>query len=316
MPTDSPDDASPASPHAQPASALVAALRHALRPLLRLMLARGITLPWITEFTKSLLVEIAERDFALAGKPPTDSRVSLLTGVHRKDVSRLRQSGSAPAEKMPGAVSLGAQLVARWLSQPPYVDANGQPLPLPRHASEGGEQSFEKLVAGLSSDIRSRVVLDEWQRLGVVHFDDEGRVCLNSQAFVPASGFDEKAFYFGHNLGDHGAAAAHNLLGQSPPFLERSLHFEALGADTVAALAKQAETLGMQALVSLNQAAKERVQAGEAAAPLDATDAGPPPDARRMTFGIYFYSEPAASESPASTAPPAPPAPGAEEKNG
>lgn len=279
----------PDQPHIHPSPALVTALRQTLRPLLRVMLARGITLPWLTELIKSMLVEVAERDFRIAGKPPTDSRVSLLTGVHRKDVNRLRRSADAEgSEKMPPVVSLGAQLVARWLGQPQYLNAEGQPKPLARYVSEGGDESFEALVAATSSDIRSRVVLDEWQRLSVVHFDDDGRVCLNSRAFVPAKGFDEKAFYFGHNLHDHGAAAAHNLLGELPPFLERSLHFSSLSPAAIELLAAQAETLGMQALVAVNQTAQAQAQ--------EQLLAAPPADARRMTFGIYFYSEPAAPE--------------------
>ena len=304
----SPD--SPDSPQTSPPPALVNALRQALRPLLRVMLAHGITLPYLTELIKSLLVEVAERDFRLDDKPVTDSRVSLLTGVHRKDVNRLRRGNDAAADELgraPPVVSLGAQLVAQWLGNPQFLDAESQPLPLPRNVSEGGPQSFEALVTSINSDIRSRVVLDEWLRLGVVHIDEQRRVCLNTQAFVPARGFDEKAFYFGHNLHDHAAAAAHNLLGQEPPFLERSLHFDGLSADAVAELAAQSKKLGMQALVAVNKAAvaresresrealelREAVKSGaeNADTPADAASAAP---LQRMTFGIYFYSGPAA----------------------
>jgi Family of unknown function (DUF6502) len=279
--------------------ALIKALRQALRPLLRVMLARGITLPYITELIKVMLVEVAERDFRLEGKPASDSRVSLLTGVHRKDVNRLRRGVDGTLddiEKIPPVVSLGAQLVAQWLGNPQFLNADGQPLPLPRNISEGGAQSFEALVAGVNSDIRSRVVLDEWLRLGVVNIDDQRMVCLNTQAFVPAQGFDEKAFYFGHNLHDHAAAAAHNLLGQKPPFLERSLHFDGLSAGAVAELAAQSQKLGMQALVAVNKAAVAREKQAENAATSSAEAAEP---LQRMTFGIYFYAEAAAPTAPA-----------------
>jgi Family of unknown function (DUF6502) len=289
------------SPSASPPPALVKALRQALRPLLRVMLARGITLPYLTELIKALLVEVAERDFRLDGKPVTDSRVSLLTGVHRKDVNRLRRGNTGEddgAEKIPPVVSLGAQLVAQWLGNPQFLNAEGQPLPLPRNVSEGGAQSFEALVAGINSDIRSRVVLDEWLRLGVVKIDDQRMVCLNTQAFVPARGFDEKAFYFGHNLHDHAAAAAHNLLGQEPPFLERSLHFNGLSAGAVAELAAQSQKLGMQALVAVNKAAVAREAREKAAEDADTPAADLAKPLQRMTFGIYFYAESAAPELP------------------
>jgi len=35
-------------------------------------------------------VDVAVKEFPVDGKPQTDSRVTLLTGVHRKDVKRLR----------------------------------------------------------------------------------------------------------------------------------------------------------------------------------------------------------------------------------
>ena len=299
MPPDLPD-----SPQTSPPPALVKALRQALRPLLRVMLARGITLPYLTELIKSLLVEVAERDFRLDNKPVTDSRVSLLTGVHRKDVNRLRRGNDvadSDIDRPPPVVSLGAQLVAQWLGDPQFLNAEGQPLPLPRNVSEGGPQSFEALVAGINSDIRSRVVLDEWLRLGVVNIDDQRRVCLNTQAFVPARGFDEKAFYFGHNLHDHAAAAAHNLLGQEPPFLERSLHFNGLSAGAVAELAAQSKKLGMQALVAVNKAAVAREAREKGAENPDTVAAVVLAEPlQRMTFGIYFYTEPAAPAVPQS----------------
>ena len=276
---------SPDSAQATPSPVFVTALRKVLRPLVHLMLARGITFGYLSELLKSLMVEVAVKDFQLTAKETTDSRVSLLTGVHRKDVFRLRHAVPAEGENMPAVVPLGAQLVAQWQGQPAYLDEHGQPLPLPRYASEGGAQSFEGLVAGVNSDIRSRAVLDEWLRLGVVQLDAERRVCLNTQAFVPAKGFDEKAFYFGHNLHDHAAAAAHNLTG--------------LDAVAIKRLSEQAQKLGMQALLAVNKTAIDAVEKGAATDPPAPTG---PPDApsaptQRMTFGIYFYA--AADEPPA-----------------
>ena len=93
----------------------------------------------------------------------------------------------------------------------------------------------EGLVESVSKDIRPRVVLDEWLRLGVARIelvDDQELVRLNVEAFVPASGFDEKAFYFGRNLRDHIATAAGNLAGVDPSRLERSVYYDDLTAES------------------------------------------------------------------------------------
>jgi hypothetical protein len=271
------------STSAMPQAALVQALRRVLQPLVRLMLAKGITFQYLSELLKSVYVEVAERDFRIEDKPPTDSRISLMSGVHRKDVSRLRAELQAEQPAAPSVVTLGANLVAVWLGTPTYLDGAGQPLALARYRSEGGECSFEALVASVNSDIRSKVVLDEWLRLGIVRIDEERRVCLNADAFVPSEGFDEKAFYFGHNLHDHLAAAAHNLQGLQPAFMDRSVHCDALQASSVQALSRQALELGMKALLALNKSAVQAEQA-DAAAPAET--------AQRITFGVYFYTEP------------------------
>jgi hypothetical protein len=266
---------------ASPAPAVIQALQKMLRPIVKVMLAQGITLPFVTELIKNLMVDVAQRDFRIDNKPPTDSRISLLTGVHRKDVSRLRVQLQTLGQNIPEVVSLGSQLVALWLGDARYQDADGNPLALPRFVSEGGHLSFEALVAGVNSDIRSRVVLDEWLRLGIVRLDENNKVCLSTQAFVPSAGFEEKAFYFGHNLHEHGAAAARNLLDGSAPLLERSVHYDALSAASVTRLAKQSQELGMKALLAVNKSAL-------AATPIDAAQSGP---LHRMTFGVYFYTE-------------------------
>ena len=261
---------------AGPAPALLRALRHLLRPLVRLLLGQQLTQPDLSALLKSVYLEMGEAELREGGEPPSASRLSLLTGVHRKDIRRLREepaAGYAP----PASISLGARLVARWTGSPRFVDGRGRPRALPR-SSEGREPSFESLVASVSTDIRSRAVLDEWLRLGVVELDARDRVRLCRAAFVPARGFDEMAHYFGRNLHDHIAAAAHNLAAEGDPMLERSVYYDGLTAESVAELAALSEKLGMQALQSVNRRALVLQRR-------DAKRGG----SLRMNFGTYFY---------------------------
>ena len=256
---------------------LTSAVRTVLRPLVRLMLSRGVTLPLAIELLKRVYVQVALEDCAPGGAS-TDSRVSLMTGVHRKDVRRLRALPDAGAE-LPRAVSLGAQLVSQWTTAGRWLDADGRPRALPRLASAGGDGSFDALVASVSRDIRARPVLDEWLRLGVVHLNEADEVVLNTAAFVPQSGFDEKLSYLAMNVGDHAMAAVDNTLGRPDPWFERSVHYRRMTPEAVAALRVRASELGMQALQTLNAEA--------ARAPAPAADEV---TAHRFTFGIYFHA--------------------------
>lgn len=272
--------ARPAETASAPAPALLRALRRLLRPLVRLLLHSRIPYPYFADLLKTVYVEIADREFALEGKRQTTSRVSLLTGVHRKDVRRLRAE-PPPEDAAPAVISLGAQLVARWIGVATYQTSAGRPRPLPRVAAPGQGPSFEQLVESVSKDIRPRAVLDEWLRLGVARLDDDDRVTLNVEAFVPERGYDEKAFYFGRNLHDHLSAAAHNLRGAGRPFLERSVYYDRLAPESVEALRTLAEQVGMQALQQVNRRALS----------LQADDAGRPDATRRINFGIYQFDE-------------------------
>lgn len=259
---------------AAPAGALIGALRRVLRPLVRLLLHQRVTYPLLKDLLKEVYVEVADREFGLEGRAPTNTRIALLTGVHRKDVKRLLEAGEGDAAAPPAA-SLGAQLVGRWLDEEAYLDAKGRPKPLPRRAGPG-EPSFEALVESTSKDLRSRTVLDEWLRLGVAELDDEDRVVLQVDAFVPEKGFDEKAFFFGRNLADHVGAAAHNLGGGAPPMLERAVYYEGLSPDSVAKLRTLSRELGSRAISEVNHEARALAR-GDGDGP------------RRMAFGVYFY---------------------------
>src|SRR4030066_1408156 len=107
--------------------ALVIALRRVLRPFIKLMLAKGITYPFLSEVLKDLFVEVAENEFRIGEKPSTDSHLSLLTGIHRKDIKRLRHGTHSNIEIIPQTVSLGARLVSLWTSDTRYLDENNKP---------------------------------------------------------------------------------------------------------------------------------------------------------------------------------------------
>jgi hypothetical protein len=253
-----------------------APLARLLRPLVRLLIRSGITFPVATELLRELYVNVAENDFGLPDKEQTDSRVSLLTGIHRKEVRRLRGAG-APVNLVPAAVSQTSRILARWLADPEFTDREGKPLPLPRSAVPS-KPSFERLVASITRDVRPRAVLDEWLDRKVVAIDDEDRAVLIEAAYVPRSGDDQQLYYLGRNLHDHIAAAVANVEAQSPQFLERAVHYDGLTKELAEQLQQRSREVAIEALQKLN---REAHAASEVA----------PPGNWRWNFGVYIYSE-------------------------
>lgn len=258
---------------------LLRAVAYLLRPLVRFMIASGITFPTLAELLKRVYLQVARDDFSLGSKRLTDSRISLLTGLHRKDVKRLRTEPDEALE-MPRMVTWGSRVVSVWLAQPEYCDASGEPRPLPRLSSQGAEHSFEGLAASVTRDIGARAILDELVRNHVARIDEDDRVHLEVKAFVPREDNQKKLHYYASNLHDHLTAATHNMLDQRPPMLERSVHATGLSDEAMLALEKIADSQGMNALVAINEAARNLIAA-------DGQQTGN----GRVRFGVYFLRD-------------------------
>ena len=269
---------SPDNQPGAPPPALIAAINRLLRPLVRLLLHYQITFPQLAAMLKSIYVDVAENEFRVPGKRQSDSRINLLTGIHRKDVKRLR---SEPQETVttPAAISIGAQLIAHWLGDEELREQNGAPKALTVKTEGDAPSEFDQLVARVvRQDIRPRVILDEWLRLGVAHLEND-KVHLNTGAFTPEKGFDEKVFFFGKNLQDHIAAGTHNILGNKPSYFDRSVYYDGLSQSSIEKLTSLADELGMKALTEINKAALE----------FQKRDEQEQTASYRMNFGVFNY---------------------------
>jgi hypothetical protein len=266
-----------------PPAALLAAARRLLRPLVRLMLRSGITFPVLIDVLRHLFVEVAVSDILTQPKARTDSRISLLTGVHRKEIRRYREM-PPDSTAAPEVVTIASQIIARWLGSPPFVDDAGRPRPLPRVTETGSEgPSFDTLVCSVTTDIRSRAVLDDWLSQGLVRMAPEDCVVLNADAFIPRPGGQEQLFYFARNLHDHVAAAVANIsAGDAAPFLDRSVHYDGLTQVQMRELEVFARDAAMRVLLEVNRKALELVEANQT------TDGEA---THRVNFGTFVFSE-------------------------
>jgi hypothetical protein len=267
-----------------------------LRPLVRLLLRHGVTYPVFAAALKRVFLAAAQDELSARGMQGTDSAVSLLSGVHRRDVRTLTRGALAePASAPPPALGLAAQVVARWMHEPAFRGADGRPRALPRQ----GPQGFDALVASLSQDVRPRAVLDELLRLGVVAEQPvaaagdpaepgaSAELALVAGGFAPRQGFEETLWLTAQNLHDHAAAAVANLHGESPQpggFLEQAVFVDELGPESVQRLRQASSQAWQAAFQTVMQQAQERFDHDAATLPA-------PARRHRARFGVYFFSE-------------------------
>ena len=265
---------------------LYAALRCILRPVICVLIARNVTLQSALGIIKLLYVEEAETLLLSQGRKPTDSQVSVMTGVHRKDVKDIRGGAGNPATPSKQA-SVVAELLATWLGDSDFLDGSGKPLPLPYINREAPRRSFAALAGKVSKDVRPRALLDDFVRLNLGSEDKvTGLVTLRADALVPQGQWEEKLFFFGKNCGDHLSASAANILAEKPPFMDRSVYHDGLTTQSAEDLKAFSVDAAMKMLRLVNRKAFE----------LSDKDKGKEGAVHTMNLGVFYYAQKAEND--------------------
>ncbi|MEL6424576.1 MAG: DUF6502 family protein [Pseudomonadota bacterium] len=255
---------------------LMRALKVILRPLVKLLVARGVPVRSATQAMREVYVEVIASDFVLRGEKVTDSRISLLSGLPRKEVRRLREMTPEGRPAAARQLSATATVLGRWLADPAYSD-DGAPRALPRQ----GDLSFESLVQSAMLDMRARTVLDEMERQSLVTIDSEDVIRLRPGAFASGGDAEQTDEVLAANIGAHVEAAARNVLGKEPRTLERAVHYNRLSPASVSEIEAKAREMAHALLVEVNQMAYDRQQSDKAEAA----------NRSRFRFGMYFLGE-------------------------
>jgi len=145
-------------------------LRRALslmfKPLVRLLIAQGVTHAELADTAKEVYVEVALRHFESEGRV-NRSRVAILTGLTRKEVKNVidRTLESGYQEK---TYSRPERVLTGWYSDPRFQGPYGIPLELPYESGEDESPSFVELVKQYSGDMAPRQMLNQLLEAGSV----------------------------------------------------------------------------------------------------------------------------------------------------
>lgn len=229
------------------------ALAELLGPLSRAMVARGLTLGSATESMKQALLDAA---IEAEGPGVSDSRISVMTGLHRKDVRRLRSeppqmSGRKTANRM-------ALLIGYWATAPDFQAPDGAPRLLGRDSDAEGP-GFNELVRRVRLDVAPGTMLLALMDQGAVEELEGGRFRLVAQALVPGTGSEELVAAYRATLTAHMTAATHNLLADqgAARFFDRVVRYSHLSDASVSELEKMARSEAQAMLEKLNARALE-----------------------------------------------------------
>jgi hypothetical protein len=208
--------------------ALHDALRTVLAPLAKLAVAEGLPYAALNEALKRAMVQAAAAAHPHSPAHRRVSRIATATGINRREVTRLAQSGPAATRPPRSAASA---LFAHWLGDPAYRDRDGVPRVLRRL---GAAPSFETLAQAVTRDVHPRSLLDELLRLKLAVLDEAAdTVALLRGGFVPRGDRTRMLGFLADNVADHLDAAVDNVLGDGGRHFEQALFAEGLSPASV-----------------------------------------------------------------------------------
>jgi len=269
-------------------TAILSALESVLLPIVKLMLRCGLGCSEFISVAKSAYVKAATTDYSLRGRPTNASRVAALTGLSRKEVSRIRAEGDRNRWTPDMEVTPANTVLHYWHFDPRFC----QPVGTPRPLAFDGPNSFTTLVKRYAGDIPAGAMKKELLRAKAIVECPNGTLIAKERYFYPDA-FDEdfvlNAAFALKNLGE---TLVHNagLVGDgSDKFairqgrFERSAWTDRMDDETIARFKRWVRSEGSRFIeIADNWIGENELKAGQ-----DNNKT----KRRTVGVGLYFFEE-------------------------
>jgi len=231
-----------------------------LLPLARLAIRQGWLFKRMEAHWKRAYVKAA---ISLGDDGATDSKISIMTGLQRRDVAALRGEAAPKVDERQPL----AEIIATWWNDPDIATAG---LPI-----KGPGVSFEAMARTVRQDVHPRTFLNILIENGAVT-ETEGTVSLKTRSYRPLPGSEDQLAYLSENVGDHLETAVANVAGGRSKY-DMAVHYKGLSAEAIETLEAEFRHQMSQTLQKLDAMARE----------FPDSDDGP----FRFRAGGYFYDD-------------------------
>lgn len=197
---------------------------------MRLLIRHGVSYRLFADVARHVYVDVAEQDFPLDGRRPSNARTAVLTGINRKDIAKLKNRPHPLSEASMEAPTPAARVITAWLNDSNFREADGSPreLVIEEESSHYPDQlTFSSLVKEYSSDVPVRALLDELERIAAVEKVGEDRVRLIVNGYIPIQDMQENLRIFGTAAADLLRTMDHNISGNgNSRLIQRTVSYD------------------------------------------------------------------------------------------
>lgn len=205
------------------------ALARVLLPIATFLLRAGVSYREFEALAKRAYIQSALEEFSRRNRDASSTRVSVFTGLPRREVSALKNDIEAfnCIEEIQDpwvGINRPGDVLTGWFTDPSFSETPGSPNALDPDAE------FPLLANKYAPGVPVRVLLSELVSSGVVRFDSNGRVVPSQRYFVPKADADKLTTSLNFNLYSLASTIAHN----SDPIRSGKGHIERfVGSDRI-----------------------------------------------------------------------------------
>jgi len=234
-----------------------------------------------SELAKWVYVDVAAKEFGITGRKQSNSRVSVITGLSRREVMRVRKLPRPDVTSGLERHNRAARVIAAWRRESCFLDSKGNPAALPM---EGPGATFSELVKRFSGNVPPRAVLDELIQVGAVERLEDEKVSLVTRAYIPKNLDAHKLNILGTDVRHLISTIDHNLKPETTiPIFQRKVSYDNLPNEVLPRFRK--------IFAKRAQALLENADKWLARYDRDVVPTVKGSGSNRAGFGVFFFEE-------------------------
>jgi len=248
-----------------------------LKPLVRILLRNGIAYGTFADISRKIFVDMGFEEARRRKQKMTVSNVSILTGINRKEVKRLKEALAFDTDNSLLKFNRIVRVIAGWQHDEDFLDKDHEPKDL---LLEGGNGSFTSLVRKYSGDMPVVAMLNALIDSGNIQVIDNGNIQLINANYLPSTDSEKKINILGIDAAEFIEVIDHNINIKQP----EDAWFQRKASNM---------TVSKDALAKLKQRINKKAQLLLEDIDADFSENETNDDKKNcsVSFGIYYYQK-------------------------
>ena len=248
-----------------------------LKPLVKILLRNGIAYGTFADLARKIYVDTGFEEAERRNQKQTVSNVSIITGINRKEVSRLREALVFDTDNSLKKFNRTVRVLAGWQHDDEFLDEDHEPRDL---LLEGEAGSFTSLVRRYSGDMPVVAMLNALLDRGNIRVIDNGNIQLINSNFLPASDSDKKLEILGIDTAEFIETIDHNICVEHPEdvWFQRKASNTQVRLEALPKIKQRINSKAQQLLEDIDASFSENETEGDE-------------EGMAVSIGIYFYQD-------------------------